>query len=94
MRPDVPPVVIRLNGPAGEPALIQTINMARPPSQDVATLAQKRVVDTMKRMQDTVDDAFGFADYGVTEISGQFWNEWYAQNKDYDIVTQRVVFAL
>src|SRR5258705_13542925 len=83
-RPDAPPMVIHLNGPVGESVLLKPINMARPPSADVATLAQKRVADTVRRMQDSAGNQFGPSDYGGTGVSGQFGNEWDAQDKDFD----------
>jgi hypothetical protein len=93
-RPGAEPITVKLNGPPGEPSLFPQENRVRP-SLKVAALAHKRVVDTVKRMQDSAGEEFiHLQDYGVTEVPGSFWNAWLEANREFDIVKQRMVFAL
>ena len=94
LRHSTQPIVIHLNGPVGEPSLLPPSTSVKPPSRDAATLLHKRVADTVKRMQDTAHEDFGPPDYGVTDIPGPFWAEWYDNHRDLDVVTCRMVFAL
>ena len=90
-RPDAAPLTCRLEGPPGEPQMLP-MGFKGAPSRDAAALLTKQTVDTIKLMQDTAWTEL--EDYRVTEVSGAFWAEWYAQNKDFDVVTQRMVFPL
>jgi hypothetical protein len=87
-------VTFFIAGPPGEPSIVPDLNNGKPPSRNVATDAHKRVADTVRRMIDTVGSDYAPHEYGVTDVPGDFWNEWLRQNAGFDIVTQEMVFAL
>lgn len=92
-RPNGQHIVIHLNGPPGGPTMMP-FDMRDRPSREAAHLLHKRVLDTVKRLKLSAGNAFAPDEYATTDVSGQFWNEWYAKNKDFDIVKDRMVFSL
>lgn len=87
------PITVKLTGPSGKPSVLPKTTK-KLPSQYVAHLWHKQVVDTVHQMKETSALDPEPMDYGVTEISGAFWDEWFAQNADFDVVKHRMVFAL
>jgi hypothetical protein len=93
-RPGGQPLTVQLAGPPGEPSLMPAEEGRRAPSRDVATALHKAVADTVKRLQQSSSREFDAEEYGVTDVSGQFWAEWFAENQGFDAVVHRMVFEL
>lgn len=93
-RPNGRAITVQLSGPAGEPTLLPQSEAVRTPSRDVATATHKRVVDTVSRLKQTATQDFAVHEYGVTDISDAFWQEWFAANQTFDVITQRMVFEV
>jgi hypothetical protein len=89
------PLTVHLNGPSGTPSVLPPpTSIKNLPSHYVATALHKKVVDTVKRLQDTSANEFSASDYGVTEVSGSFWNTYLAQNLEFDVIKHKMVFPL
>ena len=93
MRPHGDPLTIRLAGPPGKPSVLPPATKD-PPSRYAATLLHKQVADTVHRMKETSGLVHEAVDYGVTDVSPAFWNEWFTQNYNFDVVRHKMVFAL
>lgn len=90
----VPALTFRVDGPPGQPVILTAEEEKRPPSRYAATAIQKTVVDTVKRLQKSAGGDYDPTDYGVTDIPGDFWAAWYAQNRTLDVVMHEMVFEL
>lgn len=87
------PLVKRLNGAPGAPTMLPSVLRDRP-SREAASLLNKNVVDTVKKLKMSSDNDFEASEYGVTDVPDAFWHMWHHQNKDFDVVKHKFVFAL
>ncbi len=95
MRPHGNPLTVRLNGPSGTPPVLPPPTSIKSlPSHYVATALHKKVVNTVKQLQDTSALEFSASDYGVTDVAGSFWNAYLAQNSEFDVIRHKMVFPL
>lgn len=89
-----PHKTVRLNGPPGQPSVLPVAMMRGAPSRNAAHRAQRSVLDTVKRLQDTNHGDYNVHEYGLTDVPGDFWAAWRAIHEKNDVITKKMVFAL
>jgi hypothetical protein len=94
VRTNAPNQTIKLAGPKGSMSVLPPFMQKGRPSRNAATLTQTAMADTVKTLMDTVSDEYDPRQYGVTEVPYDFWNAWFALNRDNDIVVYDMVFSL
>lgn len=87
-------VTFFVNGPPGQPSVLPPLMRKEAPSRAAAHRMHKAVVDTVKSLSDSVDDDYPAHKVGVTDVPGDFWNEWFKANQTFDVVTKDIVFSL
>ena len=85
-----------VNGPPGVPAISPPTSdkKNKPPSKYAAHAYHKAVVDTVKKLADSTERTYAAHLVGITDIPGDFWNEWYEANKHLDVIKKDLVFPI
>lgn len=86
--------IVRLDGPPNAPSALPPARSRGIPAVTAAASIRKSVAAALTSITDTADGPHGPHDYGVTEVPGDFWAAWLAQNREFDVVKKRMVFAL
>src|SRR5712691_4174688 len=84
IRMGAPPSTVTLAGPHGVLPIAPSARAGLPTSREPAVRLMQGVRDAARRLAETADDEFTQQDYGMTEVSGAFWEQWLVANAETD----------